>query len=124
MTRRSIELGYITETIYLNGLDSLSEKSFESLTTHLRDFCIDMKGRVRKGLGIVSPSATEDDDLSFVPFERFKSTFSPWNAHSPYLEITLPNPAENFALYMKIRTAWIGEINTRLAVDIRTLQTV
>jgi hypothetical protein len=77
-------------------------------------FCIDSKGNVRKGLGFTSMSAETDDHPDYVPRNRYEMIWSPWNSHSLYLELQLPNPAEDIALYTLIRNAMLTELKIRI----------
>lgn len=117
--KRFIQPGNIVETIFLEGVDELSHEVGEALLNHLTEFCIDMQGRVRKGLGIVNTLPHHEDDPSYVPASSYGIDASPWNSHAEYLEIELPNPALEMEHYLKIREAFINEINARLQKDLR-----
>lgn len=120
--KRSIELGGIVETVFLNGFKAISSDNHDLLMNHICAFCIDRDGNVRKGHGLISTSESSYFDPDYVPNVRFDINQSPWNSHSEYVEINLPNPAVNFEYYQKIRIAFIAEIEKRLKTDLRKLK--
>ena len=121
MKRRISSLGEITETVYIE-LGDLSYDAQERLVDFVTDFCIDRQGNVRKGQGMVAPPNSKHEyDPEWVPSVRWGLDPNAWNAHSDYLELELPNPAENVEFYKKIRLAMHNEINRRLSVDLRKL---
>lgn len=123
MAKRKIEMGDITETIFISGLSNLSYDNAELLFGYLQNFCVDVKGRIRKSVGIVNSSSLEDDEnMDFVPMVRYEIHCSPWNSHDDYVKIELPNPKTEPELYETVRNSFINEIETRLSVDVRTLK--
>lgn len=109
--------GNIVETIFIDGFGSLSRENWERLEDYITDFCIDMKGRVRRCHGIIDMSGS--DNLDMVPRSRYNITFSAWNSHQEYVEIEPPNPVDNPTYFKFIRDAWLAELNKRLQVDLR-----
>lgn len=120
--KRTIEPGNITETIFLNGFRGLSPDSNEKLLNYLTDFCVDSNGNIRKSRGLISCGGQQDNDFNYVPQNRYQSKASHWTSHCEYLEIELPNPATESALYVKIRAAFIAEIEKRLNIDLRKIK--
>lgn len=102
------EFGDIVETIFL-GVKDTSEKS-EKILNMLGDICIDKKGIVRKSNGIFAP-LDDPDNSDFAPSERYSSKSAPWTSHQDYIDIELPNPANDFAYYQTIRASFLIEIN-------------
>jgi len=115
-----LELGEIVETVFYSSGDR--EVDYEILLQDehdMCDFCIDPQGRVRKSLGIVNTVKGEDDNLDYVPSVRYGINPNPWNSHSAYVEMELPNPVNEVELYHLIRTAMIKEFTRRLKRQIR-----
>lgn len=111
---KTFELGEIVETIYPILSDDVKFSLSDNEMADIVGFCIDSKGNVRKGLGFTSISAETDDHPDYVPRNRYEMNWSPWNSHSLYLEIQLPNPAEDIALYTLIRNAMLTELKIRI----------
>lgn len=110
----------IVETVFYSSGDL--EVDYEILQqdeTDLVDFCIDVKGRVRLATGICSSGPHEDDNFDYVPSVKFSIEHSPWNSHSQYVEMDLPNPANNRTMYDLVRTAMIEEFSRRLKRQIK-----
>jgi hypothetical protein len=101
--------GYIVETIFLDFRDVCAE-DFDVVYEKLTSFCVDCKGRIRLGKGIVG---TDNEDLNFVPPQRYDITPAPWNSHQQYIEIELPNPSADRQAYEIIRAAFITELKRR-----------
>lgn len=115
-----LELGDIEETVsYSSGDSNVDYEILQQDETDLTDFCIDVKGRVRKATGIVNMVRGEDDDERFVPAVRYEIKHSAWNSHSEYVELCLPNPADNVEMYHLIRTAMLAEFTRRLKRQIK-----
>lgn len=117
--RRTISLGDIVETIFLEGLDPLTERAFDTLTSHITDFCVDTEGHVCKSVGFINVGSSTLHNNDYVPRHRFDIRFGPWNAHNYYVEITLPNPAIDYDYYLLIRRAFIDELSSRLTINLR-----
>jgi hypothetical protein len=115
----NLELGDIEETMFYGSGDrEVDYEIHQQGSNDLTDFCIDMQGRVRPGLGIVN-MGSEDNDLSLVPGDGYGIEQQPWNSHSNYVEMALPNPAENVELYHLVRKAMIDEFSRRLKRQIK-----
>lgn len=117
-----LELGDIEETLfYSSGENDVDYEMIQQdeHASYLIGFCIDVKGRVRESLGIVSSGVLEDDNFDYVPSVRYEIEHSAWNSHSEYVEMNLPNPAVNVELYHLIRTAMIAEFTRRLKRQIK-----
>lgn len=110
----------IVETLFLDGLDKVTIESANLIINNVLNFCIDMNGRVRKARGIIN--ALEEDDINCVPRDRFDIQLGPWQAHSMYVMIDLPNPALDYEKYQIIRDVFVREITKRLTTDVRTLK--
>lgn len=111
---KTFDLGEIVETVFPNLSDDVKFALTDDEMADIISFCIDSKGNVRKSLGFTSMSAETEDHPDYVPRNRYEMNWSPWNSHSLYLEIQLPNPAEDIALYTLIRTALLTELQKRL----------
>lgn len=112
--------GEIVETLfYSSGSDDVDYEIIQQDETDLADFCIDVKGRVRRSGGIVSCGVHEDDNFDYVPSVRYEIQHSAWNSHSQYVEMTLPNPATEPVLYVLIRNAMLDEFEHRLRRQIK-----
>lgn len=108
------KLGGIVETLYSNLGSEVEFALSEEEVDGLLNFCIDSKGVVRKGVGMVAMSSDYEDHPEYVPSNRYDIKLSPWNSHSLYFEMELPNPAENFEYYTLIRTAMLTELTNRV----------
>ena len=111
---KTFELGEIVETVFPALSDDVKFALTDNEMADIVGFCIDSKGNVRKGLGFTSMSAETDDHPDYVPRNRYEMSWSPWNSHSLYLELQLPNPAEDIALYTLIRNAMLTELKARI----------
>lgn len=111
---KTFEFDEIVETIHPILSDDVKFSLSDNELADIVGFCIDSKGNVRKGLGFTSMSAETDDHPDYVPRNRYEMNWSPWNSHSLYLEIQLPNPAEDIALYTLIRNAMLTELKIRI----------
>lgn len=111
---KTFELGEVVETIYPKLSDDVKFAFTDDELGDIIDFCIDSKGAVRLGSGFTSMSAETDDHPDYVPRNRYELKMSPWNSHSLYFELELPNPAEDFAFYTLIRTAMLTELKNRI----------
>jgi hypothetical protein len=111
---KTFELGEIVETVFPTLSDDVKFALTDDEMADIIGFCIDSKGNVRKGLGFTSMSAETDDHPDYVPRNRYEMIWSPWNSHSLYLELQLPNPAEDIALYTLIRNAMLTELKIRI----------
>lgn len=120
MKRRVDSLGDIVETVYIE-VGNISIDSIERLINHVIDFNVDSRGGIRKGQGLVAYDDETEFNPEWVPRIRWGLNPNPWNAHSNYLEIELPNPADDMPLYTLVRTAMLAEIEKRLQVDLRKL---
>jgi hypothetical protein len=110
---KTFELGEIVETIFPKLGDvglSLTDDEMADVIS----FCIDSKGNVRKSLGFTSMSSETEDHPDYVPRNRYELNWSPWNSHILYLELQLPNPAEDVAFYTLVRTAMLTELKNRI----------
>ena len=115
-----LELGDIEETLfYSSGDEQADYEILRQDETDITDFCIDVKGRVRKSLGIVSDGPKEDDNFNYVPSVRYEIQHSAWNSHDEYVVMSLPNPANNVELYHLVRSAMIKEFSRRLKRQIK-----
>jgi hypothetical protein len=85
----------------------------------LTNFCIDKKGKVRLALGIVNCIAELEDDENYVPQSRYEINSHAWNAHSEYIEMELPNPVTEPAMFHKIRAAMLAEFKRRLNQQVK-----
>lgn len=110
----AFSLGEVVETIYPKLSDDVKFALTDDEMADIVGFCIDAKGNVRKGLGFTSMSAETDDHPDYVPRNRYELKLSPWNSHSLYFELELPNPAEDLAFYTLIRTAMLTELKNRI----------
>lgn len=113
--KENFSLGNIIETVFSN-LDSDLEYSLTSNDDsfgEIIDFCIDSKGQVRKTLGMVAYDEVSEIDPNYVPQNRYQIESAPWNSHSLYFEIELPNPAADLDYYLKIRSAMMAEFTSR-----------
>lgn len=111
---KTFELGDIVERVYPKLSKDIEFTFTDDELNSMVNFSIDSKGSVRKGLGIVSMMAETEFDPNYVPANRYSIDQSPWNSHSLYFEIELPNPAENFDYYVLVRTAMLNELTVRL----------
>lgn len=111
---KTFELGEIVETVFPTLSDDVKFALTDNEMADIIGFCIDSKGNVRKGLGFTSMSAETDDHPDYVPRNRYEMNWSPWNSHSLYLELQLPNPAEDIALYTLIRNSMLTELKVRI----------
>lgn len=114
--KSAFKLGEIEETVYP---DISQEVEYEIITNDeavnsIIDFCIDSKGKVRKAVGIIAYDNESEENPDYVPRKSFSLKSSPWNSHSLYFELELPNPAEDFEYYQKIRNAMLAEMTIRL----------
>lgn len=115
-----LELGDIQETVFYSSGDAdVDHNILMQEDTDLTDFCIDVKGRVRRGVGICSSGPHEDDNLDYVPSVKFSIEHSAWNSHSQYIELDLPNPAKSTLLYHLVRGAMMDEFSRRLKRQIK-----
>lgn len=114
MTSLILEPGGIVETIFVNDMESLDVDHHDEFLDHVTDFCIDIKGRVRLGHGIVSSGEQYDDDMEWIPSQRYSINECAWSSHTIYVEIELPNPATEQKHYRKIRNAFKRELACRI----------
>lgn len=115
-----LELGDIQETVfYSSGDRDVDYEILQQDETDLVDFCIDVKGRVRRGVGICSCGPHEDDNFDYVPSVKYSIEHSAWNSHSQYIELDLPNPATDTLLYHLVRNAMLEEFGLRLKRQIK-----
>ena len=119
---KSFSLGEILETVYPTLSDDVKFSFTDDEMADIVGFCIDSKGNVRKSLGFTSMSNETEDHPDYVPRNRYEMNWSPWNSHSLYLELQLPNPAEDVALYTLIRTAMLTELKSRIARHKKNVQ--
>lgn len=110
----AFSLGEISETIYPKMSDDVKFALTDEELGNIIDFCIDSKGAVRLGSGFTSMSSETDEHPDYVPRNRYELKLSPWNSHSLYFELDLPNPAEDLAFYTLIRTAMLTELKSRI----------
>jgi hypothetical protein len=115
VTAHTFELGEIVETLFIEG--DMEEAMFD----HLLNFSIDVKGRTRLGRGMVNMDPANEDDINYVPSQRFNIKANPWNSHQQYVEIELPNPALDFAYYQQIRAAFLQEMSKRVPSLVQAL---
>jgi hypothetical protein len=114
--KSTFELGDILETIYPVLSQDVEYALIEndSVMDDIGNFCIDSKGNVRISRGIVAYDDKSEQDIKYVPRNNYGINISPWNSHSLYFEIQLPNPAEDFAFYTLIRNAMLTELKSRI----------
>lgn len=110
---KTFELGEIVETIFPK-LGDVGLALTDDEMADIISFCIDSKGNVRKSLGFTSMSADTEDHPDYVPRNRYELNWSAWNSHILYLDIQLPNPAEDVAFYTLVRTAMLTELKNRI----------
>lgn len=116
----NLEHGEIRETVfYGSGDEDVDYEILQQDENDLTDFCIDEKGRVRKGTGIVNMMIGEDDNLDYIPRVRYDISHSPWNSHSQYVVMEIPNPATEPVLYALVRNSMLAEFRRRLARQIK-----
>lgn len=110
----------ITERLfYSSGDPAVDFEVRDKEEGFLTNFCIDKTGKVRIALGIVNSVAELENDESFVPQFRYEIQSHQWNAHSEYVELELPNPVTEPAMFYKIRTAMLAEFKQRLNQQIK-----
>lgn len=114
-----LDLGDIEETVfYSSGDPDVDYEILQQEETDLVEFCIDPQGRVRRATGIVNMGG-EEDNPDYVPAVRYEIKHSAWNSHSQYVELCLPNPANNSLIYHLVRRAMLEEFQRRLQRQIK-----
>lgn len=111
-----LELGTIKETLFFRLPLAKEERLLDDdeLKYELLNFCIDSKGDVRKGSGMVAYSETSEWNPDYVPNVRYSASLSPWNSHDLYIELELPNPAEDMVFYQLVRKNFLAELGRRV----------
>lgn len=110
----------ITERLfYSSGDPAVDFEVRDKEEGYLTNFCIDKKGKVRIATGIVNCMSENEDDERFVPSHRYDINPNPWNAHAEYVEMELPNPVAEPAMFYKIRTAMLAEFKRRLNQQVK-----
>lgn len=123
--KSTFQLGEIVETIF----PVLSQDVEFALIEHdlamneIINFCIDSKGNVRRSLGLSAYDEESEQNPNYVPRNSYNINTNPWNSHSVYFEIELPNPAEDFEFYTMIRNAMLTELKNRLDRQKKNAQT-
>lgn len=112
---KTFELSDIQETVFPRLERELEfEITNDEFYNDTTNFCIDNKGRVRLGRGLISYDPESDEDMKYVPRSSYSIAANPWNSHDVYFLIELPNPAQDFEHYNMIRNAFLTELQRRI----------
>lgn len=124
MSKKDFDFGNIEETVFINEINK--DVVFEIFSdendgeTALYDFSVDKYGKIRKAQGFVSDSDEESyNNPNYVPKDAFTINSSSWNSHSFYFILELPNPFVDMEYSLKIRNAFLVEVNRRYEIQKR-----